>query len=76
MTPLSTRALALLFWAISFIPVVLFAMWWGLTEWTWRGFATAYAIMAAIAFSYDITLRLVERWLRRRRERRASTPEH
>jgi hypothetical protein len=68
MTPLSTRVLALLLWTTGLVPAVFFAMWWGLAEWSWRGFAAAYAIIGAIVLSYDICVRLVERWLQRRRE--------
>ena len=77
MTTRSAWAIALLIWTLSSIPGALLMMWLGLVDWSWRGFAIAFVVLAVMALAYDALVRQVDRWRQRRRERRgaASNPE-
>ena len=72
MTPRAIWVLAYLIWAVGLIPAVLVAMWLGAVDWSWRGFATAYVVLAAISVSFEHFVRFIERRLARRRERRSA----
>jgi len=77
MTMRSTWAVAYLIWAVGVIPGALVVMWLSLVDWSWRGFAIAFVVLAVMALAYDALVRQVDRWRQRRRERRgaASNPE-
>jgi MFS family permease len=77
MTTRSTWAVAYLIWAVGVIPGALVVMWLGLVDWSWRGFAIAFVVLAVMGLAYEALVCRVERLRQRRRERRgaASNPE-
>jgi hypothetical protein len=78
MTPRAIWTLAYLLWAVGLVPAVLVAMWLGAVDWSWRGFAIGYVVLAAISLGFETFVRFIERWLAHRRERdgAASSSEH
>ena len=75
MTTRSTWAVAYLIWAVGVIPGALVVMWLGLVDWSWRGFAIAFVVLAVMALAYEALVCRVERWRQRRRERRGAASD-
>lgn len=62
----TTRALSYGLWALCLIPAVVFAMWMGLVEVSWRGFAIAWLFYAVLLYSFEWLVRVIRRALERR----------
>jgi hypothetical protein len=76
MTRSSTTAIAIAIWGIGLIPATLVMQWLGLVAWSWRGFLTAYIVVAAITVSYELFQRWVERRLAARGAGSGAASEH
>jgi hypothetical protein len=78
MTNLASKAIGYAIWAVLLVPVAVGMLWFGFGEWSWRGFLTAFTILAIIGLTFEAFEGWVERRLRRRREARdasSSKPE-
>ncbi len=75
MTMRATKALSVAVWAIGMVPAAVLMQWFGLVEWTWRGFFSAYAALLVVSLTYELFERWVERRLAARGGNANATPD-